>query len=123
MGIQGHFANALAAIYIACGQDAACVSEASVGIARMARNDDGSLYASVTLPNLIVGTVGGGSHLPTMRECLDMMGCYGSGKARKLAEIICATVLAGEISIISAIAAGEFALAHARHGRSARAQT
>lgn len=117
IGVQGHYANALAAVFIACGQDAACVSEASVGLTRMDITDDGSLYVSVSLPNMIVGTVGGGTHLPAARECLEMMGCYGENGARKLAEICAATVLAGEISIIGALAAGEFASAHAKYGR------
>ena len=79
---------------------------------------EGDLYVSVSLPNLICGTVGGGTHLPTARECLEMIDCYGSGKARKLAEIICSTVLAGEVSIIGAMAAGDFAAAHGSYGRS-----
>lgn len=117
IGIQGHYANGLAAIYIACGQDPACVAEAAVGVTRVDLTDDGDLYISVALPNLICGTVGGGTHLPTARECLEMIGCYGSGKARKLAEIICATALCGEISIIGAMAAGDFASAHGQYGR------
>jgi hydroxymethylglutaryl-CoA reductase (NADPH) len=117
IGVQGHFANALAALFIACGQDVACVSEASVGVTRMDVTDDGGLYVSVSLPNMIVGTVGGGTYLPTARECLEMLGCYGTGGARKLAEICCATALAGEISIIGAMAAGDFGRAHATYGR------
>jgi len=105
IGVQGHYANALAAMFIACGQDAACVAE------------PGDLYASVTLPNVIVGTVGGGTHLPTARECLAMLGCVGDGTARKFAEICAATVLAGEISIMGALASGEFARAHAKYAR------
>lgn len=117
IGVQGHVANALAALFIACGQDVACVSEASVGLTRLDVTDDGDLYASISLPNLIVGTVGGGTHLPTARECLEMLDCYGNGKATKFAEICAATALAGEISIIGALAAGDFGSAHARHGR------
>ena len=117
IGSQGHFANALAALFIACGQDAACVSEASVGLTRMQVHEDGGLYVAVTLPNLIVGTVGGGTHLPTAQECLEMLGCYGPGRARAFAEICAATALAGEISIIGALAAGHFARAHAQLGR------
>ena len=112
-GVQGHYANALAAMFIACGQDAACVSEASVGLTDMEVTAEGDLYVSVSLPNLIVGTVGGGTHLPTARECLEMMDCHGNGKARKFAEICAAACLAGEISIIGAMAAGEFGNAHA----------
>jgi hydroxymethylglutaryl-CoA reductase (NADPH) len=117
IGVQGHYANALAALFIACGQDAACVSEASTGLTDMDITDGGDLYVSVTLPNVIVGTVGGGTHLPTAHECLAMMDCAGAGRARKFAEICAATVLAGEISITGALAAGEFAGAHARYAR------
>ena len=117
IGIQGHYANGLAAIFIACGQDPACVAEAAVGVTRMDLTRDGDLYTSVALPNLICGTVGGGTHLPTARECLEMIGCYGADKARKLAEIIAATVLCGEISIIGAMSAGDFASAHGTYGR------
>ena len=120
IGVQGHFANGLAALFIACGQDAACVAEASVGVTRLEVLDDGCLYASVTLPNLIVGTVGGGTSFPTARECLEMIGCYGEGHARKLAEIAAATALAGEISIIGALAAGEFGAAHQAYARKAK---
>ncbi len=117
IGAQGHFSNGLAALFIACGQDAACVSEASVGITRMQVDENGDLYCAVTLPNLIVGTVGGGTSLPTQRECLEMMHCYGTGNAQKFAEICAAVCLAGEISIIAAMSAGHFASAHQRLGR------
>lgn len=117
IGAQGHFSNGLAAIFIACGQDVACVSEASVGITRMEVDANGDLYCTVTLPNLIVGTVGGGTSLPTQRECLEIMDCYGTGKAKKFAEICGALCLAGEISIIAALSVGHFAAAHEKHGR------
>lgn len=117
IGSQGHYANALAAIFLACGQDVACVAEAAVGITRFELNPAGDLYVSVTLPNLIVGTVGGGTDLPTQRECLDLLGCAGPGRAPRFAEICAAAVLAGEISIVAALAAGHFAAAHARWGR------
>ena len=119
IGVQGHFANALAALFIACGQDVACVSEASTGLNDMDITKEGDLYMSVTLSNMIVGTVGGGTKLPTARECLSILGCLGDNSARKFAEICAATVLAGEISIIGALAAGEFAAAHAKYGRRA----
>lgn len=115
IGVQGHFANALAALFIACGQDVACVSEASIGITEMETTDNGDLHVSVTLPNLIVGTVGGGTHLPTARECLEMMDCYGQDRARKFAEICAAVAMAGEISIIAALSAGDFGKAHATY--------
>lgn len=117
IGAQGHFSNGLAALFIACGQDAACVSEASVGITRMELSEDGGLYCAVTLPNLIVGTVGGGTGLPTQRECLELMDCFGVGKAKKFAEICAGVCLSGEISIIAAMSAGHFASAHQKLGR------
>ena len=112
IGIQGHFANGLTALFLATGQDVACVSEAHIGITRLEVNPAGDLYATVTLPALVVGTVGGGTHLPTQAECLALMGCQGSGSARKLAEICGALALAGEISIAAALACGEFSKAH-----------
>ncbi|MFL5754493.1 MAG: 3-hydroxy-3-methylglutaryl-CoA reductase, partial [Bacteroidia bacterium] len=71
----------------------------------------------VTLPNLIVGTVGGGTSLPTQRECLELLDCYGTGKARKFAEICGALALAGELSIAAALSAGHFSAAHKKFGR------
>jgi hydroxymethylglutaryl-CoA reductase (NADPH) len=120
IGAQGHYANGLAALLLATGQDVACVAEAAIGITRMEAMEDNSLYASVTLPNLIVGTVGGGTSLPTQRECLEMMDCYGPGKARKLAEICGAVVLAGELSIAAALSAGHFSSAHQKLGRKSK---
>ncbi len=117
IGVHGHFANALAAMFIACGQDVACVSEASVGITRVDVTADGSLYVAITLPNMIVGTVGGGTVMPVARECLRMLGCEGEGGSRKLAEIFAAVALAGEISLIGALVSGEFGRAHASYGR------
>lgn len=113
MGAQGHYANGLAALYIACGQDAACVAESAVGITRFEVTSDGSLYASVTLPNIMVGTVGGGTGLPSQRACLEILGLAGAGHARALAEIAASICLAGELSIVGAICADEFARAHA----------
>lgn len=120
IGVQGHFSNALAALFIACGQDAACVSEASIGITDMEVTSEGDLNVSVSLPNLTVGTVGGGTHLPTARECLEMIDCYGNGKAQKFAEICAATAMAGEVSIIAALASGHFTEAHATYRRSSQ---
>ncbi len=120
IGVSGHVANGLAALFIATGQDAACVSEASVGLTRMETTPEGDLYCGLDLPNLIVGTVGGGTRTPTARECLRILRCEGEGKAAKFAEIIAGTLLAGEISIIAAISAGHFARAHERLGRAAK---
>ncbi|HUS24213.1 MAG TPA: hydroxymethylglutaryl-CoA reductase [Candidatus Binatia bacterium] len=111
-----HAANGIAATFIATGQDAANVAEACVGIA-VGELRDNAYYFSITLPCLIVATYGGGTGLPTQRECLEMMDCYGEGKARKLAEIIGATVLAGELSLASAVAAGDWVSSHEKYGR------
>jgi hydroxymethylglutaryl-CoA reductase (NADPH) len=80
------------------------------------------LYISISMPNLIVGTVGGGTDLPTQKECLAMLGCKGTGSARKFAEICAATILAGEISIVGALGAGHFTKAHIRYGRKKKAE-
>ena len=117
IGIHGHYANGLAAMYIACGQDAACVAESAVGVTRMEERGDGALYVSVTLPNLIVGTVGGGTGLPTQRACLELLGLAGEGHAAALAEVCAGLVMAGEISISAAIAAGQFTRAHRKRAR------
>ena len=114
IGVQGHYANGLAALYLACGQDAACVAESAVGVTRFEVDPRGGLYAAVTLPNLIVGTVGGGTSLPSQRACLEILGLAGSGKAQALAEVCAALALAGELSIVGALCAGEFARAHER---------
>ena len=122
VGTEGHYANGLAALFIATGQDAACVAEAAVGNTRMETTPEGALYVAVTLPNLVMGTVGGGTKLPSQRACLEMMGMAGPGHARALAEIAAALCLGGEISVVGAICAGEFTRAHARLARGAREQ-
>jgi hydroxymethylglutaryl-CoA reductase (NADPH) len=117
IGAQGHVANGLAALFLSCGQDVACISEAATGITRMQMNDSGGLYCAVTLPNLIVGTIGGGTGLGTQKECLKMIGCYGKGTSKKFAEICGALALAGELSIAAAMSAGHFTQAHQELGR------
>lgn len=119
IGVQGHFANGLTALFIACGQDVACIAESAVGVTRLEITKSGGLYAAVTLPNLIVGTVGGGTALPTQRECLSLLQCLGDGKSRKFAEICGAVVLCGELSIAAALTEGHFASAHRALGRKA----
>lgn len=117
MGIQGHYANGLTALYMATGQDVACIAESAVGVTRMERTADGSLYTSVTLPNLMVGTVGGGTGLPSQQAGLEILGLAGSGKAKALAEVSTCVALAGELSIIGAISAHHFTRAHRRLAR------
>jgi hydroxymethylglutaryl-CoA reductase (NADPH) len=112
IGVQGHYANGLTALYLACGQDVACVAESAVGVTRFEARDDGALDASVTLPNLIVGTVGGGTNLPTQRACLDVLGLPEAGSANAFAEVCAALALGGELSIVGALAAGHFTSAH-----------
>jgi len=116
LGAQGHVANGLAALYIATGQDAACVAESAVGITRMEPRDDG-LFMAVSMPNLMVGTVGGGTGLPTQHAALELMGLAGEGHAAALAEVTACLCLAGEISIMAAIAAGHFVRAHDKLAR------
>ena len=116
IGIQGHYANGLAALYIACGQDAACISESAIGVTRF-ELIEGDLYASVTLPNLIVGTVGGGTGLLSQQACLNIIGLAGSGKARAFAEVCAGLALAGELSIVGALCSGDFSRAHQQLAR------
>jgi hydroxymethylglutaryl-CoA reductase (NADPH) len=117
IGYNGHYANGLAALFIACGQDVANVANSAVGITDFEVTGDGDLYASVTLPSLTVATVGGGTGLGTSRECLEILGCVGAGRAAKLAEIAAATLLAGDLSMAAAIGTGEFVAAHEDYGR------
>jgi len=117
LGVQGQYANGIAALYIACGQDVACVAESAVGVTRFESTAQGELYAAVTLPNLIVGTVGGGTGLPSQRACLDILGLAGPGKARALAEVCAGLCLAGELSLVGALCAGDFSGAHQRLAR------
>ncbi len=112
-----HAANALAALAIATGQDVANVAESHASITDTQLLDNGDYYWSITLPALIVATVGGGTMLPTQQECLSMLGCAGPGKVNKFAEICAATVLAGEVSLASAILAEEWVSAHEAFGR------
>jgi hydroxymethylglutaryl-CoA reductase (NADPH) len=112
-----HSANALAALFIATGQDAANIAEAHAAMTYTRQMENGDFYWSITLPSLIVATYGGGTGLATQRECLEMLGCYGKGKAKKFAEICAAVVLAGETSLVSAILHGDWVSAHEKLGR------
>jgi hydroxymethylglutaryl-CoA reductase (NADPH) len=112
-----HAANGLAAMFIATGQDVANVAESHASVSYSQLLDNGDYYWSVTLPALIVATFGGGTGLPTQRECLEMMGCYGPGKVEKLAEICAAVVLAGEVSLAGAVLHGDWVESHERLGR------
>ena len=112
-----HSANAITALFIATGQDVANVTEGAAATTYTELTRDGDLYFSITIPSLIVATHGGGTHLPTQRECLTLLGCAGPGTVNKLAEIVAATVLAGELSLAAAISSLEWVSAHERLGR------
>lgn len=116
LGANAHAANMVAALYIATGQDPAQVVGGSMTVTSC-EDVDGDLYISVRMPAVEVGTVGGGTRLPCQREALEMIGCLGEGKARKLSEIVAVTVLAGELSTLAAQAAGQLGSAHAALGR------
>jgi len=122
IGLNAHVANVIAAIFIATGQDVAQVVESSIAYTWMEETPDGDLYASVTLPSLEVGTVGGGTWLPTQREALSLLGVYGSGdppgiNSVKFAEIVASTALAGEVNLVAALASDQLVRAHERLGR------
>jgi hydroxymethylglutaryl-CoA reductase (NADPH) len=116
IGYNAHAANGLAAIFIATGQDVANIVNSACAVTSFEPHRDG-LYVSTTLAALSVATVGGGTGLPTQREALEMMDCFGAGKAAKLAEIVAGAILGGEISMGAAIASQEFVGAHERYGR------
>lgn len=112
-----HSANGITAMFIACGQDVANVAESSAAAVYAEVTKSGDYYFSVTIPSLIVATYGGGTSLPTQRECLEMLDCYGKDKVRKFAEIVAATVLCGELSLGSAAIAGDWVSSHEQFGR------
>jgi hydroxymethylglutaryl-CoA reductase (NADPH) len=112
-----HSANAITALFIATGQDVANVAESSAGIIYTELTPQKDLYISMTIPSLIIATYGGGTGLATQRECLELLGCSGKGKVLRLAEIIGAVVLAGEISLASAISSSDWVSSHEKYGR------
>jgi len=116
IGFNIDVSNIIAAIFAATGQDIACVHESSVAQLHL-EEVDGGMHASLMLPSLIIGTVGGGTHLPGQHDLLEMLGCAGAGKVYRLAEIIAGYCLALDLSTLSAVATGEFASAHERLGR------
>jgi len=112
-----HSPNGITAMFIATGQDVANVSEGSAGIIYSEITPAGDFYLSITIPSLIVATHGGGTGLATQRECLELLGCHGKGKVNKFAEIVASVVLAGEISLASAISSLEWVSSHEQYGR------
>lgn len=112
-----HSANGITAMFIATGQDVANVAESSAGLLCVEITPERDLYIAITIPSLIVATYGGGTGLPTQRECLEILGCYGRDKVYKLAEIVAGVVLAGELSLGSAISSQDWVSSHERYGR------
>lgn len=120
LGFNAHFANIIAALFLATGQDPAHVVEGSMGMTTVKVLKNGDLYFSVYLPSLMVGTVGGGTTLATQKEALEMLGVAGTGKVETFAEIIAGAVLAGELSLLASLAEGSLASAHEKFGRGGR---
>lgn len=123
-GFNAHAANIVTAVFLATGQDPAQNVESSNCITLMEYAPDGeSLHVSVTMPSVEVGTVGGGTHLPAQAGCLDMLGVRGANKtragdnSRKLALIVGGAVLAGELSLMAALAANHLVRSHMQHNR------
>lgn len=116
IGYNINVANAVAGIFGSTGQDLASIHESSTAILQMEQTPEG-LYLSLTLPNLVVGTVGGGTHLPTASKILELMGCKGAGKSGRFAKLIAGFALSIEISTLAAIVSGQFARAHQKLGR------
>lgn len=126
-GFNAHAANIVTAVFLATGQDPAQNVESSNCLTIMEYAEDGeSLHVSVTMPSIEVGTVGGGTHLPAQAGCLDIAGVRGAAKgpesspgdnARKLASIVGSAVLAGELSLMAALAANHLVRSHMQHNR------
>ena len=121
LGFNAHAANVVAAMFLATGQDAAQVVEGSNAITTVEAREE-ELYASVSIASLEVGTVGGGTKLPTQSEALDVLGLRGGGdpagaNADALAEVIATGALAGELSLLAALASRHLSSAHAELGR------
>jgi hydroxymethylglutaryl-CoA reductase (NADPH) len=116
-GMNMHVANALAAIYLATGQDVASIVENTGGIVSYEVRNSNDLYATLTMPSITVGTIGGGTRLKQARKNLELLGCIGKDSSKKLAEIVCACALALELSLGGSIITDEFATAHTKYGR------
>ena len=120
MAFNAHVANVIAAIFLATGQDLGHIGQASIGITTAEVVNENDLYMSVYLPDVMVGTVGGGTGLATQKEALSILGVMGGddGKNSHLfSEIIAAAVLAGEISLLSSLSVGSLTAAHTQLAR------
>jgi hydroxymethylglutaryl-CoA reductase (NADPH) len=122
MGFNAHYANVLAAFFIATGQDPAHVVEGSLGITCIEARGPDSVFASVFMPDVPLGAIGGGTQLDTQREALAMLGVSPDAERRgdavmRLAEILGAVVLAGELSLMAAFTSQDLARAHEKLAR------
>ncbi|MEM3374340.1 MAG: hydroxymethylglutaryl-CoA reductase [Candidatus Woesearchaeota archaeon] len=123
LGFNAHFANIIAAMFLATGQDLAHVVDGSLGFTTIEKIENqnnknkSTINISITIPSLQVGTIGGGTKLKTQKECLSILSCEGKNSSLKLAEIIAVAVLAGEISLLSALTTKELAEAHKKLNR------
>jgi hydroxymethylglutaryl-CoA reductase (NADPH) len=113
LGYNSHFANVVAAFFAATGQDLAHVVEGSLGLT-VAKVTDQGLYFSVYLPSVVLGLIGGGMRLSSKKEGLAIV---GAKTKQELAEVLAAAVMAGELSLLAAIAERSLACAHKRLGR------
>lgn len=121
-GFNAHYANVLAAFFIATGQDPAHVVEGSMGVTCIEAREDGAVYASVYLPAVPLGAVGGGTSLATQGEALEILGVRPDPEepgtaVRRLGEILGGVVLAGEVSLMAAFTSRDLASAHEKLGR------
>jgi hydroxymethylglutaryl-CoA reductase (NADPH) len=121
-GFNAHASNIVTAIFLATGQDPAQNVESSNCITLMERTDDNDLWISCTMPSIEVGTVGGGTSLEAQSACLEAIGCKGGGdtpgeNSRKLATVVAAATMAGELSLLAALAANTLVQAHMQHNR------
>lgn len=114
LGFNAHYANIAAAVFAATGQDLAHVVEASLGVTTAEVLENGNLYFSIYLPSLVVGTMGGGTHLPTQKEALEIM---KTSSVLEYSTVLGAAILAGELSLLASLAEGSLASAHKRLGR------
>lgn len=122
-GSNAHAANIVAAIFLATGQDAAQVVSSSMCTTQLQETPEGNLHISCTMNCLEVGTVGGGTILQPQNSCLELLGCCGASRgaygenAKRLAEIICSAVLAGELSLLASQCTGDLVMSHLRLNR------
>eukprot|EP00903_Cladosiphon_okamuranus_P014119 g13122.t1 len=124
-GFNAHASNIVTAVFLATGQDPAQNVESSTCITLMEEMDNGDLLVSVNMPSIEVGTVGGGTSLPAQAACLDVVGCRGATQApgrpgenaQQMAKVVAGATLAGELSLVAALASNQLVRAHMQHNR------